>query len=474
MSVNFIIIYPPPSLHPDSPAKTMPLGGLYLADALSKAGYSVAILDDGINDIQKTVNGITDNSTVAFGISTLSGTQLKHAIEIAKFLRIHYPHKPIIWGGAHVSALPLQTLESELADFVVWGEGEQSLPKLLNALRDRNDVSQIKGIGYKNRGVPVITENSGYTPLESKIFRLPYKLLNMRKYERSLTIGLKRCFSVFSSRGCPFKCKFCSNSSSVWPNTLMRYHSVEHIANDINILVNEFCADGITFADENIFVNEDRLIEICQMLQRHNFNVKFRTSARADVLSRLHDSTWKMLKDTGFIGISVGIESGSQRILDYIGKGITLEQIYRVDDMLTKYNFFKTFNFMTYIPGETIDDVKKTLSLILYLARSSIYCPYPFAHFHKYIPLPGTELFDIALQHGFKSPSNMEGWVNFDFENVTETIGIVRPWVSDELLRFTSKSIDSVHELNSHYTGNNLDKRAVGLLIQEIEALIDI
>lgn len=473
MPVDFVIIYPPASLAKYSPTKILPLGGLYLADSLLKQGYSIAIVDDNIESIKKSIDNLIGNQTIAFGISTLSGTQLKNAISIAKFLRVCYPDKPIIWGGVHITALPLQTLQSELVDFIVWGEGEESLPKLLKAIKSHGDLSQIKGIGYKEKGKAIITENSGYTKIDKKVFKLPYYLLNMENYQRKMLIGLNRCFTVFSSRGCPFRCKFCSNSNSIWPNTKMRYHSLEHIINDIDILVREYNADGITFADENFFVDEQRLIDICQALQKRKFNIKFRTSARADLLSKLTENTWELLKDSGFIGITVGIESGSQRVLDFIGKGITLDEIYRVDDLLTRYNFYKTYNFMTCVPGETIDDLRETLRLILYLSKTSRYCPYPFGELNKFIPLPGTELFNIAMEYGFRPPNTIEGWVDFDLVNTEGTVETVRPWLSNELLLYVNNANRLIEELNSLYVGNDSNNPEINLLFEKIESLIN-
>lgn len=469
--MDFIIINPQASLNAIYLSKSIPLGPLFLAESLIKNGFSVKIIDENNDHVMKVIESSVTESTIGFGISTFSGTQLMNAIAIAKELKNKYPHKPLFWGGAHVNALPLQTLESELVDYIGWGEGEESLPQLLMAVKGNMDISNILGIGYKKDGKYIVNENIGYTCLD-RVFNLPYNLLNMEMYARPLSIGLKRCYTVFTSRGCPFKCKFCSNSSKLWPNTKMRYHTIEHIINDIDILVNQYHADGITLADENIFVNEKRLIDICNQLKKKNFKVKYRTSSRIDLLSNLSDSTWELLKETGFVGIAAGIESGSQRMLDIIGKGITFEQIYKVDGLLEKYKFYKTYNFLTCIPGESIEDVKKTLILILHLAKTSKYCPYPFGTLHKYIPLPNTELFDIAVNRGFKPPERLEEWIHFDFENMEETRMRVRPWITDDIWDYTNRANCLVEELNSLYIGVGCDEKKIEAKLAQIENLI--
>jgi anaerobic magnesium-protoporphyrin IX monomethyl ester cyclase len=452
----------------------IPMGGLFLSEALLNEGYDVKILDDTLDNVVDSLRRMSSHKTIAFGISTLSGTQLKNSIMLAKILRKEFPHIPIIWGGAHVTALPKQTLESEWADYVVWGEGELSIIHLLNAIRNGTDVSSIKGIGYKKSGQCFLTENAGYTPL-NRLFQLPYHLIDMKKYARKLNIGVERCYYIHTSRGCPFRCRFCSNSSSIWPNTHMRFHTIENILNDISVLLTQYGADCITFADE-LFVNsEKRMITICEELKKNGpANMKYRASARADILCKLGKKTLSIMKDTGFVSFAVGLESGSQRILDYIGKKITLKQIYEADQILTDYHFYKSYNFMTAMPTETIDDVKMTLKLIIDLARRSKYCPYPFSIMNKYIPLPNTELFDVAVNYGFHPPENLEDWGMMDtmMDNKESNEAVIRPWVGPALSKFIDRANTLISGLNNLYVGSSSNDHLIESAIKKLEMMV--
>jgi len=258
----------------------------------------------------------------------------------------------------------------------------------------------------------------------------------------------------------------------LWPNTKVRYHPVDHIINDIKVLVNSYKADCITFVDELFIIDESRLIEICHALKKNGFdNLKFRASGRVDILSRLSESTWKLLNNSGFVGFAIGLESGSQRMLDSIGKDITLEQIYKVDKILTDYHFYKTYNFMSCFPGESINDVKDTLRLIANIARTSKYCPYPFGLMNKFLPLPNTELFSIAKNNGFIPPKGIKGWTLLDYQNCREKV--VRPWVTKRHLHFVNKSNDLIRELNNIFTGENADHLEIECTIRKIETLIE-
>ncbi|MGA3027528.1 MAG: radical SAM protein [Bryobacteraceae bacterium] len=467
--VEFILVHPPANIDMCTAAPAIPLGGLYLADALLKQGFSVAILDDSIERARSRLRHLVGRRTIAIGISTLSGVQLRNALSVAGSIRQDYPGIPIIWGGSHVTAVPQQTLESELVDYVVWGEGEESLPRLLSSIRRGDDgLPDINGIGYKMNGRHFLNPASGYTPLNDS-FHLPYHLLDMDRYARKLRIGPQRCFSIFSSRGCPFHCRFCSNTSRTWSNRRMRYHPIAHVLGDISALVEQYRADGITFGDENFFVHEKRVVEICEALVAARFDVAFRAAGRADLLSRLKDSTWKLLKDAGFVGIAVGIESGSQRMLDIMGKGTTLAQVRRTDQLLTNYGFYKTYNFLTCVPGEGVDDVKATLNLIVELARTSYTSPYPFGTLHKYIPLPGTELYDVAIQHGLMPPMSVNGWASFDFVDFMEASRVVRPWLGDQMLRFVNRANELIEDLNRSFIGSQTDMYDVSRKITAIE-----
>lgn len=450
----------------------MPLGILYLADSLINSGYNVTIIDTDNKSALKMIKEIVSKNTLCFGISTMSGTQLANAAFIAKSLKSKYPTIPIIWGGVHVTALPEETLKSDLVDYIVWGEGENTVLDLLAAIKN-NDIDSLygmPGIGFKNGNELFIGENSGYTSL-NKTFHLPYHLLDMDRYARELIIGAKREFNLWTSRGCPFSCKFCSNSSATWPNTKIRYHTIDHVVNEVRTFVKEYGSDMITFGDENFLMNEKRLIDLLSAIRKEDIFVNYRFLARMDTLCKLKEETWKFMKEHGVRAIITAPESGSTRILKYMNKGITLEQIYKADNLLTKFNFYKTYNILICTPQETKEDLKLTLKLILDLVSTSLQSPYPIA-LNPYIPLPGTELFQDAIRLGFKPPTRFNDWSKFDYENFSDSRNIVRPWISEEDLPFTEKAIYLGERLNYQLRGKETDVKAVHEVMQEIEQLI--
>lgn len=452
---------------------SIPLGPLYLAHSLLNSGYKVSIVDANNEEALDQIDKEFSEDTLCFGISTMSGTQLKNAVFIAKKLKEKYPSIPLVWGGVHVTALPKETLENELVDYIVWGEGEDTTPILLNAIKnnDLDSLEGVAGIGFKKNNKLFIGKNSGYTSLE-QYFKLPYYLLDMDRYIRGLMIGATREIPIWTSRGCPFGCKFCSNSSKTWPNTKVRFHTIEHVVNDVKTLVGRYGIDMITFGDENFFWNEKRLVDILKGIRKEGIFVKYRFLTRIDLLLKIKEETWQVLKDNGLAAIVTGPESGSQRILDYMGKGITVEQIYKVDQLLTKYEFYKTYNILICTPEETREDLNLSLKLILDLASTSTNSPYPIA-LNKYIPLPGTEIYEDAIKKGFKSPKNLDEWGKFDFEDIDKTRGIVRPWIFDQDFSYIQEAISLVDKLNNEFKGPKANLESINRISKEISNFID-
>lgn len=479
MRSNIILIRPIPMKreHYQFGKPAIPFGLLYLAEALMGDGYHVNIIDN--KDLTATlidVDKFTDSSTVAFGIFTMSGSQLENAMQIATELKKTYKGIPIVWGGVHPTCCIKETIESDLVDYVIFGEGERSLPMLLKLIinNEFNDNIDYPGIARKVNDKISIGPNIGYTPLSKKCFNIPYHLVDMNMYYRKLNIGADREFLVWTSRGCPFQCRFCSNANTIWSNRRVRLHSIENIVNDVRILIERFGADLINFSDENFILSEKRLISIFDALRHEGIKVKYKFTGRVDQLLKLKTTTYEMLKEEGVICIGFAPESGSQKILNHMGKGITINQIYEINEILSLHGFFKSTSFLVGTPEETKEDLYLTLKLVCNLARTSMNCPFPFS-LNKYIPLPGTEMYLDAINKGFKPPQHLEDWIHFDFEDIEMTLSRIRPWITPEYYyHYFSKAIGLIEDLNDSMQGSGSDREQIYKNINQIEAIISI
>ena len=239
----------------------IPYGPLYLSETLCKRGYEPFIVYTTNDQVVKKVKQLVTADTLCVGISTMSGTQLFNAVSIAKSLKKLYPDLLLIWEGVHITALPEQTLKSDLVDIVIWGKSENTPPVVLEAIEQKNvhSLTGMVGIGVKECQQCITGGNSGYTQLKDRVFELPHHLPDMPRHSRKLIISPVRECPIRTSRGCPYRCGFCSNSSKIWPNTIVRNHSIEHIVRDVSTLHHSYGADCITFADEGFLQTEKKV-----------------------------------------------------------------------------------------------------------------------------------------------------------------------------------------------------------------------
>lgn len=421
----------------------VPHGLLFLGAALIKKGFSVKLIDEVAeeNAELELVNELLKNP-VCVGISTLTGMQIKNGLKFAEIVREN-SNVPIVWGGAHPTVMPIKTTEDPLVDIVVFGEGDETFPELVDALKRKRSLKDIKGICYKRDGKVIMNPSRGFTNLD-EVPLLPYHLIDMEKYVTLKKRKISRYFEVLSSKGCPFRCRFCQNPTygHVW-----RYKSISKTIDEIRFLVQNYRIDGITFIDDDFCLSRKRVTNLCKEIIKEKFNITFRASARVDQLAKFDDDTWNLLKEAGFDHFGIGVESGSQRILDYILKDITIEQVYLANEKLKKYDFAMTYDFIVGIPTESYLDYLKTLKLIRYLFWSNRKIIYPINAFSLLTPFPGTSFYDEIIKRGFRLPERFRDWANIDFRQND------LPWIKTELKEFIYKSSKIVNDLNKKFIG---------------------
>ena len=125
---------------------------------------------------------------------------------------------------------------------------------------------------------------------------------------------------------------------------------------------------------------------------------------------------------------------------------------------------------MTCLPTETIDEVKQTLRLLVKFGRNSKYCPYPTTRLFPYIPLPGTELFNIAQKHGFIAPSTLDGWTELDYQQFEERCEKIRPWLSSDAAAYIAKAIQKVSYMSEFFIGQGADEAKLDSLLNDLES----
>jgi radical SAM superfamily enzyme YgiQ (UPF0313 family) len=376
----------------------MPLSLLYIAQPLIEHGIDVEIIDQRFERaFFETLGQRVEQEPICIGINCITGPQIEQVVRISRFLKT-LTDAPIVLGGPHPTLFPAQTLESPFIDYVVIGRGEAPFLSLVKALRENRPPGGVPRIGYKDNGNTVFTKVSVQ---DIPVRAIPYHLVS--GYGRPSTVP------ILTSYGCPYDCAFCVEKV---------LHPVyqELPAADVVFMIEEalrLTPQFITFLDDNFLLHLSRVMEVFDMCRQKQLNFRWACTARADVVSRLKDETLASLKRTGLVGIYFGIESGSQKILTLINKRITPDMVLDLNLRLRAKAIVPHYSFMAGFPGETRGDFEKTVQLMDRLKQEN-----PEAliwKINRYTPYPGTRLFDVAVQSGFRPPTTFEGWSRVHF-----------------------------------------------------------
>jgi anaerobic magnesium-protoporphyrin IX monomethyl ester cyclase len=376
----------------------IPLSLLYVAQPLIEEGIDVEIIDQRLErDFFRRVHQRITADLICIGISCITGPQIEQVIRICEFIR-KVTNTPIVLGGPHPTLLPEQTLESGLVDYVVISKGEVPFLNLVRALKMSGSTQKIAQVGYKENGKIVI--HKGQAP-EIIVRRIPYHLVF--RYGRPSTVP------IISSYGCPYHCSFCVEKVLHPTYCEIPIHDVLFVVEEALGLSPEF----IDFIDDNFLLNRKRVIELFSLCQEKGLDFRWLCTGRVDEVSSLDDETLTFLRKRGLVCIYFGIESGSPKILKLINKRITPEMVLKLNLRLRKEGIIPHYSFMAGFPTETGEDIGKTVGLMNRLKEEN-----PEAviwKINQYTPYPGTELFDLAVQNGFKPPEKFEEWSHIHF-----------------------------------------------------------
>lgn len=365
-----------------------PLGLGYLVSCLRqsfKDAFEFKIID---RCITKTIEQFKPDIIFLSSVTQNYDIAKKYA-QIAKKYDVS-----VILGGIHISMLP-QNLTKDV-DVAVIGEGEKTIVELMKLFLAKNtfkpkDLNKIKGIAYYENNTLIQT---AVRPLIKNLDELPLPARDLMKIGRHA--------SMFSSRGCPYRCIFCA-SSKFWNQ--IRFFSAEYVVNEIKEVYNKYDADLISFYDDLFIANKPRLKEIITLLKKENLlgKVKFSCSCRANLMD---EHTVRLLKQMNVVSVAMGLESGCQEILQKIkGNTVTVEHGKKAIHLLNKYKIAANASFIIGSPGETKQQALQTYTFIQKNKLNNV-------NIYVIIPYPGTPIWEIAKQKGLVS-ENMD-WAILD------------------------------------------------------------
>ena len=306
------------------------------------------------------------------GISAMTASYCS-ALNVCKIVKTIDRSIIVVMGGKHPSALPTQVLRNHDVDFVVIGEGEETLKELI---LKHNRPSSIQGLAYRNsNGEIFVNPPRNYLDINNLPLPLFDSSLDHYPYEKKSNTAPAE-WIITSARGCPFQCIYCASEKKV------RFRSAKNIEREILEVKRRYKIDHFSFTDDTIFINKKMSLELCKMLQEHN--IRWSGNVRVD---QVDDNLVHAMKTSGCFLVSVGIESASAETLKRIKKKISLEQVLPAIKLFRKHGILVNAYFMIGFPWETEIEMNATLKFIKSLPISGY-------QLNVVTPLPGTELFD--------------------------------------------------------------------------------
>jgi len=382
----------------DHSEKILPMGILSVGSALKKNGFEVELVNISEKEIGSTVGQILSSNPGLIGFSVMTGRQTKHSAQMSELIK-EKSGVPILWGGIHPSLLPQQCLAEDYVDLIAVGEGEETIIELVQKLEKKEPLDTVFGLGFKKDGQIKLNPAR---PLIKDLDQWPldFSLLDMEKYIYKLD-KFKRVIAYKASRGCPFNCAFCYNRA--FNQNRWRAWSIDHVVKDIEFLKEKYQIDAIKFYDDNFFVDKVRALEILKRI-----DLPSHLEVRIDMID---DNLAKELKDRQVFDLLIGAEAGSDRILSMVNKNITVGRILSAVKSLAKFDVPACYSVIVGLPSETKEEFEATINLLY-----QIYKIHPRAAFTlgAYMPYPGSLMYDMAIEAGFKPPAKTEDWGKID------------------------------------------------------------
>lgn len=369
----------------------LPLG--YLAAALEAAGHEVRLADVS----QKGFSRARLLRVATSGEANLVAIQVYScgwdaARAIARAVKAAGHRTRVVVGGRHVSALPEEVLAEEPAvDFALTSECEETLPQLARALEGEGDgLALVPNLYRRDPGGGIVRGPAAPLP---DLDRLPFPAWDRiapALYPPAPQGGVVKAFPVaplITSRGCPYRCRFCASGVGNDPERPVRFRSPESVADEVGLLVRRHGVAEIQILDDNFTLRRSHAEGVCETLLRRGLRVAL-SLPNGVRLDRLDEDLVRLMERAGCYSVTVGIDSGSQRVLDLMDRRVTLEMMEERIRMIKAHSRIRvTGNFILGLPGETVDDIRRTIEF-------SRRIPLDRAYFALYLPLPGSPLFE--------------------------------------------------------------------------------
>lgn len=433
----------PPSVTSQQPSK----GSVYPSTALMligtilrKNGYHIILIDGAYDDnhqalLETTLTEYADRINFV-GISMMTA-QVPLALNAARIIKAFDPKIPVVCGGAHPTLFPEQTLNDNNIDIIVINEGTGASLNLANAIASGTSLDGVPGIGFKESdGKKRFTD----PPKPEHIKDLPFfdfDIIDVDKYIHPLRPSVYqgefpgcvdgvKVMPILTGLGCPYKCQFCINSIL---KRNYRFRSAATIVDEIERLISAYDVDTFLFLDEDFFVNRKRMLEMLELVEARKLSFNWRMWCRIDHFKEdyINENLLRRMLNIGQVSLVMGAESGNQRVLDKLNKGIKIGQTINSVKTISKTDVFARYSFIVGNEDETLDEIKNTFKFCSDLKQMSERVDIAPFIFRLY---PGSPIYDrLRTKWSIDIPEKLESW---EPHLIKEETYIEMPWAPEK------------------------------------------
>ena len=355
------------------------------------------------------------------GISLLS-VEVASALKISRICKKYNEKCKVVWGGLHPSFLTDECLMNKEVDFVIRGEGEFPMLELCRTLDTGGKLTAVESLSFRADGQIV------HVPLRAPIANLddlPMPARDSLLYPESY--DFKSFGSMIISRGCPFRCSFCS-SRNFWDKKV-RFRSPDNIISEIQAIQRTYGTKHIMFWDDSFTINKTLIMKYLQAILDAGIKINWKTATRADLID---EELLALMAKSGCVKLEIGVESGSDRIKKLINKDVTNDQIKRSFELINRSGIGSGAFFMAGFPEETKEDLDQTFQLMKELNDTEL-------AFNVFDPMPGSSEYEKCISLGLV-PEHPD-WNDFPFwpdahyvrdisrEDFTEYANMIAKWL---------------------------------------------
>jgi len=376
MGTNFSLVSPPGRA--DNRYRP-PLGLMYIAAYLDRLGIKTDIIDVKVHPftkidrrqiIKRILREVKVRHPQIVGIPCIT-SEFQEVIDLSRAIKQELNDVTVAVGGTHSSLQPEDFFfENSPVDYAISGEGEITAYELAKVIIDGGKIEDVLCLTWFDKKKKRIVKTKPRSLIEN-LDELPFPSfdkVDMKYYTTPNPYAVRgvilSSFYVLTGRGCPYNCKFCVAKhlrKTAGPGKYVRLRSAENIVDEIEILANNYSIDGFCIVDDTFGLDIKRTFEFCDELLSRGLELVWGCETRVD---RISEELLKKMKKAGCLQLDFGVESGSDKVLDNVQKGITVDQIKTAFKICQKVGIRTLANMLINLPGETVEDIETSLRLL--------------------------------------------------------------------------------------------------------------